>query len=75
MTKQPAVEPLAVSVQEAARMIGVCPRSVQSYVAGKVLASRKIGRRRVIPVAALKEFLRRDQPSPVSKHEADANGR
>jgi hypothetical protein len=64
MTDQSGVEPLAVSVHEAARMIGVCPRSVQNYVASKVLTSRKIGRRRVITVAALKDFLRRDQPSP-----------
>jgi hypothetical protein len=64
MKDQLAIEPLAVSVNEAAKMIGVCPRSVQNYIAENLLLSRKIGRRRVILVAALKDFLRRDHPSP-----------
>jgi excisionase family DNA binding protein len=55
---------LAVSIEEAARLLSCSPRSIQNYVALKILPSRKIGRRRLIPVRALEVFLRHDQPSP-----------
>ena len=51
---------LAVNVPEAARRLGVSPRTVATLVACNELPSRKIGRRRVIPIRALEEFLRRD---------------
>lgn len=54
------VEVLAVSVSEAARRLGVSPRTIATLIARKELPSRRIGRRRVIPVRALEEFLRRD---------------
>ena len=54
---------LAVSVREAAEMLSVSPRSIQNYVAAKLLQARKIGRRTVIPVSALEAFIRHDQPS------------
>jgi excisionase family DNA binding protein len=54
------VEVLAVNVPEAARRLGISPRTVAALVASKELPSRKIGRRRVIPVRALEDFLRRD---------------
>jgi excisionase family DNA binding protein len=56
---------LAVSVREAAAMLSVSPRSIQNYVTAKLLPARKIGRRTVISVRALENFLRKDQPSPV----------
>ena len=54
------VEVLAVNVREAARRLGVSPRTIASLIARGELVSRKIGRRRVIPVEALERFLRRD---------------
>ncbi len=51
---------LAVSTIEAARRLGVSPRTVATLVARKELGSRKIGRRRIVPLAALEAFLRRD---------------
>ena len=51
---------LAVGVAEAARRLGVSPRTVATLVSQKELPSRKIGRRRVICVADLERFLRRD---------------
>jgi excisionase family DNA binding protein len=53
-------EVLAVGVKEAARRLGVCERTVMNAIYCKELTSRKIGRRRVIPVSALESFLRRD---------------
>jgi excisionase family DNA binding protein len=51
---------LAVSIKEAARRLGVCPRTIGNLVRVKELASRRIGRRRIIPVTALEAFLRKD---------------
>jgi excisionase family DNA binding protein len=56
-------EVLAVSIIEAARRLGVSARTVATLVARNELRSRKIGRRRVIPVGALEQFLRRDHPA------------
>jgi excisionase family DNA binding protein len=51
---------LAFSIQETARRLGVCPRTIANLVRNKQLLSRKIGRRRLIPVASLEAFLRQD---------------
>jgi excisionase family DNA binding protein len=58
-----AIEVLAVNVPEAARRLGVSPRTVAALIASKELPSRKIGRRRLIPVRSLEDFLRRDHPT------------
>ncbi len=59
------IEKLAVDTREAARLLSVSPRTLQNYIAAKLLPARKIGRRTVIPVKALEGFLKRDQPTPV----------
>ena len=51
---------LAVGIVEAARRLGLSARTVATLVARKELASRKVGRRRIVPVAALEAFIRRD---------------
>lgn len=51
---------LAVSIAEAARRLGVSTRTVATLVATGELASRKIGRRRIIPVSILETFIRQD---------------
>jgi excisionase family DNA binding protein len=56
---------LAVSIREAATIIGVSPRSIQNFIRLKRLPARKIGRRTVILVNALEAFLRKDHASPV----------
>ncbi len=61
---------LAVNMAEAARRLGVSPRTVATLVARKELPSRKIGRRRVIPIRALEEFLRRDHQTGNEKARA-----
>jgi len=65
---------LAVSIAEAARLLSVSPRTIQNYLRAKTLPARKIGRRTVIPVRALENFLRIDQPSPVSKPNGHGDG-
>ena len=58
---------LAVDVPEAARRLGVSPRTVATLVARKELPSRRIGRRRLILVRALEEFLRHDHANANKK--------
>lgn len=48
---------MAVGLAEAARRLGVSPRTVATLVATGELYSRRIGRRRVIPLRALERFL------------------
>jgi excisionase family DNA binding protein len=55
------VERLAVNIQHAAQMLDVSPRTIENYLRAKILPARKIGRRTVIPVSALRAFLNRDQ--------------
>lgn len=55
---------LALSLGEAAAAIGICRRTLENFVAVGKLASRKIGRRRVIRVGDLQKFLRSDHRSP-----------
>lgn len=53
-------EVLAVDIREAARRLSLSPRTVATLVSRKELHSRRIGRRRLIPIRALEEFLDRD---------------
>jgi excisionase family DNA binding protein len=54
---------LAVGMPEAARRLGLSTRTVATLIARQELPSRKVGRRRIIPVVALEAFLNRDHPS------------
>jgi excisionase family DNA binding protein len=52
---------LAVGMAEAARRLGLSARTVATLVSRRQLLSRKVGRRRIIPVLALEAFVRSDQ--------------
>lgn len=54
---------LAVGMAEAARRLGLSQRTVANLVSRRQLASRKVGRRRIIPVLALEAFVRNDHRS------------
>jgi excisionase family DNA binding protein len=51
---------LALDIREAARRLSLSPRTVAALVSTGELQSRKVGRRRIIPVSALEKFLARD---------------
>jgi excisionase family DNA binding protein len=53
-------ETLAVNIPEAARRLGLSARTVATLVSRGQLATRKVGRRRIIPVQALEAFLKND---------------
>lgn len=59
---------VAVDIREAARRLTLSPRTVASMVARHELPSLKVGRRRIIPVTALEEFIKHDHPrDPVTQ--------
>ena len=58
---------LAVGMAEAARRLGLSLRTVATLVLSHELPSRKVGRRRIIPVMALEAFVRRDHGSGGSR--------
>lgn len=61
---------LAIGVKEAACRLGVCERTITNLLTDKQLNSRKIGRRRVIPVASLQAFLRTDHQTQKAEKTA-----
>jgi len=75
MQAQTKLERLAVDIREAAHLLSVSPRTIQNYIRSKMLLSRKIGRRTVIPVRSLEAFLRTDHPSPSMEPPGDTVAR
>lgn len=68
---------IAVGVAEAARRLGLSARTVATLIARRELPSRKVGRRRIIPVTALEAFAKSDHPicsmGPESKTHRGGN--
>jgi excisionase family DNA binding protein len=50
---------LAVGIAEAGRRLGLSARTVATLIARRELFSRRVGRRRIIPVSELEAFIRR----------------
>jgi excisionase family DNA binding protein len=53
----------AVSVREAARLLSISPRTVDKYIALKVIRHVRIGRRVLIPMKSLNEVVSTGIPS------------
>jgi excisionase family DNA binding protein len=67
-------EVLAVNIPEAARRLGLSTRTVASLISRHELRSRKVGRRRIIPVSALEAFLKGGHgPVPLAGAEGKAD--
>ncbi len=58
--------PILVSKQEAARLLRICLRTLDYYIARKEMPLRKLGKRSLIPRAALEQFARKDHGSRPS---------
>jgi excisionase family DNA binding protein len=54
------MERLLLSKREAAEALGCSVRTIENMIARKQLASRRLGKRRMIPYAALTQIARRD---------------
>lgn len=67
---------IAVGMAEAARRLGLSARTVAMLVLRHELPSRKVGRRRIIPVVALEAFVRGDSrsghPKPAETLQRDS---
>ena len=57
---------MALSKNEAARMLGVSLRTVDRLIALKQLPVRRLGRRVLIPRSVLLDLLRRDHPTQAA---------
>ena len=58
---------LAVGIAEAARRLGISARTIATLISRNELPTRKVGRRRIIPVAALEAFVNRADRNSNSK--------
>jgi excisionase family DNA binding protein len=66
---------IAVGMTEAARRLGLSTRTVATLVLRRELPSRKVGRRRIIPVAALEAFVRGEpRTENTAKHVQSVQG-
>jgi excisionase family DNA binding protein len=52
----------AVSVREAARLLSISPRTVDKYVALKVIRTVRVGRRVLVPMKSVNDVLTRGIP-------------
>lgn len=59
--------PLAVSIAEAARMVGIGRTSLYAAIAAGKIKTRKSGRRTLVETQALRQFLEA-LPESVSQH-------
>jgi excisionase family DNA binding protein len=67
------VEPLAVSVKEAAELLGVSPFTIRRRIRSGALKIAHIGRRVVVPVDSLRALLDQ-QPSSATGDYATGGG-
>jgi len=56
------MDKILCSKREAAEILGVSVRTIENLISKKLLVSRQIGRRRMIPYAACLQLARRDTP-------------
>jgi excisionase family DNA binding protein len=58
----PAMARQAVSIREAARLLSISPRTVDKYVALKVIRTVRVGRRVLVPMESVSEVASRGIP-------------
>lgn len=58
---------MALNVRDAARQLSISPRTLATLIARGEIQSRKVGRRRIVPIAALEKFLTRDHSTAPQK--------
>jgi hypothetical protein len=63
---------IGLSLSEAADISGLCRRTLENYARLKLLRVRKHGRRSIVLVKDLEQFLSKDHPSPRIARSNDA---
>ena len=66
------MERLAVNRVEAAQMLGVSVRTLDTMLARKEIHGRRIGRRVVFTLEELRRFLTKDHPVPAESRNVQA---
>jgi excisionase family DNA binding protein len=65
------MEPLAVDIQEAGRLLSLSPRTIRRHIqSGRIKGVVRIGRRVLVPVETLKEMVREASPQRQSCEES-----
>ena len=64
------MEKILCSKKEAADILGVSVRTIENLISRRLLISRQIGKRRMVPYAACVQFARRDTPIITGKNDA-----
>jgi excisionase family DNA binding protein len=61
------IEPIFVSVKEAAKALGISPWSCYQLLDAKAIESKYLGRRRLVSVASLRQYATslNDYPTPA----------
>lgn len=67
-------DPINLSINESARLAGCSPRKMRKLVWDRQIEFCKIGRRVLIPVAALEEFLKKNTVPVFNKTETLLGG-
>jgi excisionase family DNA binding protein len=68
------VETLLSAKREAAHVLGISVRTLETLIALRELKSVRVGRRRLIPRAELERFIRHDHPTRATKSLEVSNG-
>lgn len=61
-------KPIAIGVSRAAAMIGVSRKTLERHIRFRHIRCVRIGRRVLIPMSALEDFLGANQPSPETRN-------
>ncbi len=74
-TQEQTIEPVAVSLKRAAVLSGLSERSLRYYVASRRLRVCRAGRKLLVPLSSLREFVETPQhPGPTAPQEEKARG-
>lgn len=60
-------QPLLISQPEAARLLGICLRTLGYLISNKEIAAVRIGKRTLVRYSSLVNFTRRDHGSPSKR--------
>ncbi len=63
-TQEAQLAPLAVSIEEAARLVGLSPHTIRAYERKGLIKATRLGTRVLIPVSELHRLIEIGCPSP-----------
>lgn len=66
MRRKSEIEAIAISIPMAARALGVCPKTVSNEIRDGRLVTARVRGRRVVPVEALRAYIRRGQKTEAA---------